>query len=78
MEYVIDRLRVLFKKSDVNVLDNWDVAGLKGSGSNDYSVKEVYVPSELTWDSTQESVRGGNCTISGDPLLWYLGMLELL
>ena len=52
-------LRVLFKSSDVDVLDNWDVAGLKGSGSNDYSVDKIFVPLELTWNTNHEPLRGG-------------------
>ena len=31
-------IRALFRTSEVQIIDNWDVAGLRGSGSNDYSV----------------------------------------
>jgi alkylation response protein AidB-like acyl-CoA dehydrogenase len=31
-------------------LDSWHVAGLKGSGSHDFSVDDVFVPAEMTWD----------------------------
>jgi alkylation response protein AidB-like acyl-CoA dehydrogenase len=31
-------------KSSVNVLDNWYVAGLMGTGSSDYVVEELFVP----------------------------------
>jgi alkylation response protein AidB-like acyl-CoA dehydrogenase len=30
--------------------DTWDVAGLRGTGSNDFSVTGLFVPSEMTWD----------------------------
>ena len=31
-------------------LDSWHVAGLKGTGSNDFSLDEVFVPAEMSWD----------------------------
>jgi alkylation response protein AidB-like acyl-CoA dehydrogenase len=33
-------------------LDSWHVAGLKGSGSHDFSVEDLFVPAEMTWDRT--------------------------
>ncbi len=33
-------------------LDTWDVAGLKGSGSCDFSVTDLFIPDELTWSRT--------------------------
>lgn len=35
---------VFFPKKDVTLHDTWHVAGLKGSGSGDYSVTEAFVP----------------------------------
>jgi alkylation response protein AidB-like acyl-CoA dehydrogenase len=34
---------------DVKIHDNWQVAGLRGSGSNDVSVQGLFVPSNFTW-----------------------------
>jgi alkylation response protein AidB-like acyl-CoA dehydrogenase len=34
----------LWKMSDCTLLDTWHVAGLRGSGSNDVEVKDVFVP----------------------------------
>jgi alkylation response protein AidB-like acyl-CoA dehydrogenase len=31
-------------------LDSWHVAGLKGSGSHDFSLEDVFVPEEMSWD----------------------------
>jgi alkylation response protein AidB-like acyl-CoA dehydrogenase len=41
--------------------DNWDVMGLKATGSIDYSITDVYVPATFTHDGTTETgVRGGS------------------
>jgi alkylation response protein AidB-like acyl-CoA dehydrogenase len=43
----LPRWRVmLFQPSDVEILDTWYTTGLAGSGSNDYRVKDVFVPAE--------------------------------
>ena len=34
---------------DVTIHDNWHVAGLRGSGSNDVSVENLFVPEAFTW-----------------------------
>jgi alkylation response protein AidB-like acyl-CoA dehydrogenase len=40
-----------FPVSDATVdEDSWDVAGLKGSSSNDFSVEDLFVPEEFSWD----------------------------
>jgi alkylation response protein AidB-like acyl-CoA dehydrogenase len=49
----------LVPKAQAEVIDNWHVAGLQGTGSLDYSVDGVFVPSELTYDLGIPSVRGG-------------------
>jgi alkylation response protein AidB-like acyl-CoA dehydrogenase len=34
-------------------LDSWDVTGLRGSGSCDFSVNDCFLPSEYTWDRSK-------------------------
>ncbi|WP_369138491.1 acyl-CoA dehydrogenase family protein [Modestobacter versicolor] len=41
--------------------DNWDVMGLRATGSIDYSITDVYVPATFTHEgTTEEGVRGGS------------------
>lgn len=47
-------------KDQAEVIDNWRVAGLQGTGSLDFSADEVFVPQEHTYDLTAGAVRGGD------------------
>jgi len=38
--------RAMFKPQEIQLLDNWHVAGLKGTGSGDYVAQDVWVPIE--------------------------------
>src|SRR5215472_4892971 len=40
---------VLLPRGQVIIHDNWQVAGLKASGSCDYSIENVFVPDEMTF-----------------------------
>ncbi len=40
---------VLLPRDQVVIHDNWQVAGLKASGSCDYSIENVFVPDEMTF-----------------------------
>jgi alkylation response protein AidB-like acyl-CoA dehydrogenase len=37
-----------FPRADLTIHDTWYVSGLEGTGSNDYSVEDVFVPTERT------------------------------
>ena len=43
-EMVFELLAAFVHRDDVTFLDNWNVQGLRGTGSYDYSVAEVFVP----------------------------------
>lgn len=54
-------------KSDAEVIDNWYVAGLQGTGSLDFRVDGVFVPEEMTYDLGTPAVRGGDLFRLGMP-----------
>jgi len=55
-------LRVaIFPRNEIRFTDGWHVTGLKGTGSFDYEVDEVFVPEYRTYPLfTREPHRGGN------------------
>jgi indole-3-acetate monooxygenase len=60
-----------FPAAQAEIHDNWYVSGLKGTGSCDFSVSDLFVPEAFTVDlRTWEPVRGGP--------LYQLGLLGLL
>lgn len=47
-------------KADVEVVDNWHVLGVEGSGSADYVLRDVFVPDGFWWDAADpRPLRGG-------------------
>ena len=54
-------------KDDAEVIDNWRVAGLQGTGSLDFRVDDVFVPDEMTYDLGDAAVRGGDLFRLGMP-----------
>jgi indole-3-acetate monooxygenase len=51
---------MIFPARDVRILDTWNVSGLRGSGSHDIEVENVFVPAERSvWFSTDPVRRGG-------------------
>jgi indole-3-acetate monooxygenase len=54
-------------KVEAEVIDNWHVAGLQGTGSLDFSLDGTFVPSELTYELGRTAVRGGDLFRLGMP-----------
>jgi alkylation response protein AidB-like acyl-CoA dehydrogenase len=54
------KLVFVIPKVEAEVIDNWRVAGLQGTGSLDFSVDGVFVPEEMTYDLAAGAVRGGD------------------
>jgi alkylation response protein AidB-like acyl-CoA dehydrogenase len=42
-------LIVFFPAAEAEVLDNWNTLGMRGTGSNDYRVIDIFVPDHRTW-----------------------------
>lgn len=65
---------VYFERDDVELADNWQVAGLRGTGSVDYSVRDAYVPAGR-WTS----LGGGAAPVVDSPLYRFslLGALAV-
>ena len=64
---------VVLPRDQVVVHDNWQVAGLKASGSCDYSIDDVFVPEQMTFRFTDmlsgAAVAGGAALKVGQPAL---------
>jgi alkylation response protein AidB-like acyl-CoA dehydrogenase len=58
-ERTAERRVFVVRTEDVDVHDTWHVAGLRGTGSCDFSVKEHFVPEEFTWDIERAHPRRG-------------------
>ena len=54
-------------KAEAEVIDNWHVAGLQGTGSLDFSLDGAFVPAELTYELGSPAVRGGDLFRLGMP-----------
>ena len=54
-------------KAEAEVIDNWHVAGLEGTGSLDFSLDGAFVPAELTYELGSPAVRGGDLFRLGMP-----------
>ncbi len=63
-----ERRMMVFPTASAQIHDNWQVAGLKGTGSCDFSVDRLFVSHEFSWDflnGTQS--RGGPLYQIGNP-----------
>ncbi len=62
------QVRATVRTSDVEIHDNWHVMGLRGTGSCDFSVENLFVPTSFAYDvSLTEPLRGGAIYRLGRP-----------
>ena len=62
------QIRATLRTSDVKIHDNWHVMGLRGTGSCDFSVSDMFVPESFAYDvSRNEPTRGGGLYRLGRP-----------
>ena len=52
-----DLLTVLFPKSSATMIDVWNVMGLKGTGSDNYSVQDLFVPANYSFTREADADR---------------------
>ena len=53
-------ITLVYRVSKAHIHDNWHVMGLEGSGSNDISVKDLFVPAAFTWETAMWNPRRGD------------------
>jgi alkylation response protein AidB-like acyl-CoA dehydrogenase len=58
------------RRRDVAIADNWNVIGLRGTGSYDYSIAEIHVPIEFTYQLEERNPRRGGA-------MYTLGLVGL-
>ncbi|MYC06605.1 MAG: hypothetical protein F4X57_05485 [Chloroflexi bacterium] len=59
---------LVYPVSEGRIHDNWQVMGLEGSGSNDISVENLFVPDAFVWETALwEPKRGGGIYRMGRP-----------
>ncbi len=51
---------VYFPRAECEILDTWDVMGMRGTGSNDISVTDVYVPTSRTFSMVPDFQPGSH------------------
>jgi alkylation response protein AidB-like acyl-CoA dehydrogenase len=62
------QIRLVVPVSQVKIHDNWQVMGLRGTGSCDFSAEDLFVPDRFAWDvALTEPLRGGAMYRLGRP-----------
>ena len=62
------QIRMVVPTSQVQIHDNWNVLGLRGTGSCEFSLSDVFVPQRFTWGGAEaKPLRGGPNFLLGRP-----------
>ena len=62
------QLRIVMPTSKLMIHDNWQVMGLRGTGSCDFSAQNLFAPDNFAWDAAStEPKRGGPLYLLGRP-----------
>ena len=62
------QIRLVVPTFQVQIHDNWHVVGLRGTGSCEYSLNDVFVPERFTWGGAEaHPQRGGPNFLLGRP-----------
>ena len=64
-------MRTCVVAKDASIADNWHVLGMRGTGSVDFAVDDVFVPAEMTYAASARTARGGRLYRTG--IIGYLG-----
>ena len=51
------RIAYFYPKSVVRIIDTWDVSGLRGTGSHDIEVEDLFVPDQRTFSALERRAR---------------------
>jgi alkylation response protein AidB-like acyl-CoA dehydrogenase len=65
---------MLFRKEQATFHDIWHVIGLRGTGSNGYEVRDLFVPAAYSTWRDNPADRRGDAPLSNIPLLTLYGM----
>src|SRR6185436_15869646 len=51
------RIAFFYPKSSVRIVDTWNVSGMRGTGSHDIEVEDLFVPEEHTFSALDRRAR---------------------
>src|SRR5258705_5185840 len=69
----------LFLRAEATIIDDWHVLGLRGTGSDSYSVKDLFVPDDHApaRDMAEERREHGPIYPIGSTLLYASGLFRV-
>src|SRR5699024_5903695 len=50
---------LLFRRDEIDIVDTWDTSGLRGTGSHDFTVKDLFVPEARSFSLLGAPVHDG-------------------